>query len=108
MGELIYLRDVVTLELDPEKCTGCGMCLIVCPHGVLRMDNGRAEIENRDLCMECGACSRNCPSEAVSVQAGVGCAAAVINAALGRSGDSCCCIIEPESGTASGKARTCC
>jgi len=108
MGELIYLRDVVTLELDPEKCTGCGMCLIVCPHGVLRMDNGRAEIGNRDLCMECGACSRNCPSEAVSVQAGVGCAVAVINAALGRSGDSCCCIIEPQSGTESGKARSCC
>jgi NAD-dependent dihydropyrimidine dehydrogenase PreA subunit len=108
MGELIYMKDVVTLDLDPERCTGCGMCLIVCPHGVLRMDKGRATIGNRDACMECGACSRNCASEALSVQAGVGCAAAVINSALGRSGDACCCIIETESGGRSGKTRSCC
>jgi NAD-dependent dihydropyrimidine dehydrogenase PreA subunit len=108
MGELIYMKDVVTLDLNPDRCTGCGMCLIVCPHGVLRMDNGRAAIGNRDACMECGACSRNCPSEALSVQAGVGCAAAVINRALGRSGDACCCIIEPDPGEGSGKASSCC
>jgi NAD-dependent dihydropyrimidine dehydrogenase PreA subunit len=105
---LIYLKDVVTLQLEPEKCTGCGMCLIVCPHGVFRMDNGRAGIWNRDGCMECGACSRNCPSEAVSVQAGVGCAAAVINGVLGRSGDGCCCVIETGSGKESGNPRSCC
>ena len=38
MGELIYLKDVVTLQLDPEKCTGCGTCLEVCPHQVLAMN----------------------------------------------------------------------
>ncbi|MFH1241278.1 MAG: mercury methylation ferredoxin HgcB [Pseudomonadota bacterium] len=95
MGQLIYLKNVVTLELDQEKCVGCGMCLIVCPHAVLAMDNGHAEVRNRDLCMECGACARNCPTDAVSVQAGVGCAAAVINTALGRDSSSCCCVIEP-------------
>jgi NAD-dependent dihydropyrimidine dehydrogenase PreA subunit len=98
MGELVYLKDVVSLELDPEKCTGCGMCLTVCPHGVFGMNNGCARIQNRDACMECGACSRNCPAEAVTVQAGVGCAAAVINTALGRDGASCCCVIDsPDS-----------
>jgi len=97
MGRMIYLSDVVTLNLDREKCVGCGICLIVCPHEVLSMNNGHAMIQNRDRCMECGACSRNCPSEAVTVQAGVGCAAAVINAALGRDASSCCCVIEPDS-----------
>ena len=96
MGQLIYLKDVVTLAVDQEKCVGCGMCLIVCPHAVLGMNNGSATIENRDLCMECGACARNCPSDALSVRAGVGCAEAVINAALGRDDSSCCCTIEPE------------
>ena len=96
MGELIYLKDVVTLHLDQEKCVGCGMCLIVCPHAVLGMNNGHARIENRDACMECGACSRNCPTEALTVRAGVGCAAAVINAALGRDGSSCCCVVEQD------------
>jgi NAD-dependent dihydropyrimidine dehydrogenase PreA subunit len=93
---LIYLPNVVTLQLDQEKCTGCGMCLIVCPHAVLDMDNGHALIENRDACMECGACAQNCPTQAVTVEAGVGCAAAVINTALGRDSSSCCCVIEPK------------
>jgi len=102
MGKLVYLKDVVTLALDQEKCVGCGMCLIVCPHEVLSMNNGHARIDYRDLCMECGACARNCPTEAVTVRAGVGCAAAVINTVLGRDGSSCCCVIEPDDGAESG------
>lgn len=96
MGELIYLKDVVTLQLDREKCTGCGTCLEVCPRQVLALKGEKAWIANRDACIECGACALNCPFEALSVEVGVGCAAAVINAALGRSGDSCCCVIEPK------------
>ena len=105
MGRLIYLSDVVTLNLDREKCVGCGICLVVCPHEVLSMNNGNAIIQNRDQCMECGACSRNCPSEAVTVQAGVGCAAAVINAALGRNSSSCCCVIEPDNNAGSNAVK---
>jgi ferredoxin len=93
MEKLIYLKDVVTLEFAEDKCVGCGMCTVVCPHAVFRMDTDRVQIENRDACMECGACARNCPTNALSVNAGVGCAAAVINAALGRDG-SCCCVVE--------------
>jgi NAD-dependent dihydropyrimidine dehydrogenase PreA subunit len=103
-SRLIYLRDVVTLRLSEEKCVGCGMCTVVCPHAVFRMNNGHARIEDRDACMECGACALNCPADAIMVESGVGCAAAVINSALGRTGDSCCCVIEP-SDTAS---STCC
>jgi len=90
----IYLRDVVTLSLSEEECTGCGMCLEVCPHGVLARHNGKVTVQTRDACMECGACARNCPASAVSVRSGVGCAAAVINSALGRDSSSCCCVIE--------------
>ena len=90
---LTYLRGVVTLELDPARCIGCGVCLIVCPHAVFVMEDGSARIRERDACMECGACALNCESEALSVAAGVGCAAAVINAALGRT-DACCCAHE--------------
>ena len=99
MGEMIYLKDVVTLELDRGKCTGCGMCILVCPHAVLGLNNGHALIQNRDACMECGACAMNCPFEAITVQSGVGCAAAVINSVLGRKGDSCCCVLDPEKGS---------
>jgi len=108
MENFVYLRDVVTLSLDQEKCVGCGMCLMVCPQAVLGMDNGHARIENRDQCMECGACSQNCPTEAVTVQAGVGCAAAVINSALGRDGSSCCCVIETHEDAGSGNGGSGC
>jgi ferredoxin len=107
MGQLVYLKNVATLVLDQEKCVGCGMCLIVCPHAVLGMNNGHARIEDRDACMECGACARNCPAEAVSVQAGVGCAAAVINAALGRDSSSCCCVVE-QKGDKGPEGAGCC
>jgi Pyruvate/2-oxoacid:ferredoxin oxidoreductase delta subunit len=96
MGQLVYLKDVVSLKLDEGKCIGCGMCLLVCPHAVFCRTNGGVEIRDRDACMECGACSRNCPVNAVNVRSGVGCATAVINSALGRKGGSCCCTIDPE------------
>ena len=94
MKELLYLKDVVTLRLDPVKCTGCGMCLDVCPRAVLTRSNGKVTIMSLDACIECGACQQNCPAGALSVRAGVGCAHAVINAALGRTSADCCCIVE--------------
>jgi ferredoxin len=97
MESFVYLSNVVTLKLDEEKCTGCGMCLEVCPHNVLEMNRTHVTIQNRDACMECGACSRNCPFDAISVDAGVGCAAAVINSMLGRSGRDCCRIEDSKS-----------
>jgi NAD-dependent dihydropyrimidine dehydrogenase PreA subunit len=96
MGQLIYIKDVVTLKLNQEKCIGCGMCLLVCPRAVLSLTNGKIEIADRDACMECGACARNCPAEALYVRPGVGCAMAVVNAMLGRKKSSCCCVADLE------------
>ena len=97
MNELRYLENVVTLELDTEKCIGCRMCSVVCPHSVYKVSDGKAKIVDRDACMECGACARNCPVEALSVRAGVGCAYGIIMGALrgteptcGCSDDGCC------------------
>ena len=86
-----YLKDAVTLELDSEKCNGCGMCLLVCPHEVLASENGKVGIYDKDACMECGACQRTCAPGAITGRAGVGRAAAVINAALGKRSPSCSC-----------------
>ena len=89
-----YLEDVVTLGFDSRRCNGCGACVEVCPHGVMQMDGDRVRVGDRDLCIECGACANNCATGAVSVQTGVGCAAAVINAALGRTSSACCCSVD--------------
>ncbi len=85
-----YLKNVVTLEYDPARCFGCGLCATVCPHAVFSIQNDKAQIVNRDSCMECGACVRNCPVGALSVNAGVGCAAAIIQGMLTGKEPSCC------------------
>ena len=78
MAGLRYLEDVVTLRFDVEKCTGCQLCTMVCPHGVFEMDGNRARIVDLGACMECGACQRNCAFGAIDVKSGTGCAAAII------------------------------
>ncbi len=91
MNRLVYLPEVVTLRLDPERCNGCGMCVKVCPHAVFAMANKKALIVARDACMECGACAMNCSEEAITVASGVGCAAALLRAAITNSQPTCGC-----------------
>ncbi len=86
-----YLKNVATLNLSVEKCIGCGRCIEVCPHGVFNMSDKKAQFKDKDRCMECGACAQNCPANAISVDAGVGCAAAVITGWLTGSEPSCDC-----------------
>ena len=95
--KLKYLKNVTTLSFDREKCIGCGKCTEVCPHGVFDLSKGKVEVIQRDFCMECGACALNCPAGAIKVNAGVGCAAAIIwgwltgNEPACGSGEGGCC-----------------
>lgn len=86
-----YLPNVSTLQLDAERCVGCGMCRTVCPQQVWHMTGGKADIVDLDGCMECSACATNCAEGAISVRKGVGCANAIITATLGRGDENCCC-----------------
>lgn len=83
-------RELNTLEYFADRCINCGMCSVVCPHGVFEPGEKAARLAHPDLCMECGACRQNCPTEAIAVESGVGCAAAMIKAALGGKRDACC------------------
>jgi NAD-dependent dihydropyrimidine dehydrogenase PreA subunit len=86
-----YLANVTTLTYAAEKCTGCGRCVEVCPHGVFVLEDRRAQITDRDRCMECGACALNCDFGALAVNSGVGCAAALINSLITGGEPSCGC-----------------
>jgi len=86
---LTYLRSGETLILDRAACTGCGVCLDVCPHGVFTMERDGARIERRGHCMECGACALNCRAGAIRVRSGVGCAAAVLSGLVRCSKPGC-------------------
>jgi len=69
---LTYIKGVAKIKLDIEKCTGCGNCIEVCPHGVLAVTNQKVEFSNKDKCIECGGCMKNCPFDAIEVKTGVG------------------------------------
>ncbi|ADW16619.1 4Fe-4S ferredoxin iron-sulfur binding domain protein [Desulfobulbus propionicus DSM 2032] len=90
-----YIDDTATLEVDFDRCIGCGNCTVVCPHRIFALEGEKLKVGDRDLCMECGACARNCPVQALTVTPGVGCAVAIlaawINRLLGRKLLSGCC-----------------
>jgi ferredoxin len=79
-----------TLKFSPELCTGCGICCDVCPHGVFAQNGRIIQVIAPLACMECGACQTNCPFGAISVDSGVGCAAAMMRAALTRQKEVVC------------------
>jgi NAD-dependent dihydropyrimidine dehydrogenase PreA subunit len=114
MQGLRYLEDAVTLGFDAEKCTGCQVCTIVCPHGVFAMGaDKRATIVDRGACMECGACALNCAWGAITVKPGVGCAEAIIHSWIFGGEPTCgCSIPEAAAGesanSAAARGSSCC
>lgn len=81
-----------TLRYYPDRCINCRRCTQVCPHEVFAEGEDRVLLAKPHSCMECGACALNCPVQAIAVQSGVGCAWAMIAAALrGKDMDSCSC-----------------
>lgn len=101
------MNAINTLEYDPELCINCGMCNVVCPHGVFAPNGRVAQLVRREACMECGACALNCPTGAITVDSGVGCAAAMIKAALTGQAEPTCGESD-EAPTCCGSNSSCC
>jgi heterodisulfide reductase subunit A len=57
--------DPLIVAVDEETCTGCGICIEICPYEarVLNSKKRVAEV-NEALCAGCGACIAACPSNA--------------------------------------------
>ena len=91
MTQLRYIEEPITLELDVSLCNGCGLCVDVCPRACFAIEGKRAKIVDRGTCLECGACALNCTTGAITVEAGVGCASAIIKGWITRSEPSCDC-----------------
>jgi len=96
--KLKYIENVTTLAFESEKCIGCGRCTEVCPHGVFDIIDDKAYIADKDSCMECGACAMNCPVKAIEVNAGVGCAAAIIYSWFTGKEPTCGCSDDKSNG----------
>jgi ferredoxin len=66
------------IQFNDSLCTGCGVCVKVCPRGALAMRDKKAYCASYETCMECGACRLNCEFGAVDVTKGTGCLGAII------------------------------
>jgi NAD-dependent dihydropyrimidine dehydrogenase PreA subunit len=56
------------INIDQEKCTGCGICIPDCPEGALQVIDGKARLVGDLLCDGLGACLKSCPENAISVE----------------------------------------
>ena len=52
------------IEVNQERCTGCGACLEACAAGALSIQEGRAVVDQA-LCRSCDACVAACPEGAL-------------------------------------------
>lgn len=50
------------MEVDGEKCTGCGTCASVCPNGAVRMTEDHRPSWDPKACTFCGKCENFCPA----------------------------------------------
>lgn len=55
------------IEIDEEKCTGCGQCVTGCAEGALAIVNGKAKIVRDMFCDGLGACIGHCPEDALKI-----------------------------------------
>jgi ferredoxin len=55
------------IQIDEDKCDGCGQCVPSCAEGALRIINGKAELAAEKYCDGLGACLGECPKDALKV-----------------------------------------
>ena len=63
---LMVLRSIV--RIDEEKCTGCGLCIVACAEGALKIVDGKAKLISDKYCDGLGACIRECPQGAITIE----------------------------------------
>ena len=54
------------IEIDQDKCNGCGACTAACHEGAIAMVDGKAQLMRDDYCDGLGDCLPACPTGAIS------------------------------------------
>ena len=63
-GVNTMIRKIV--QIDEEKCTGCGLCAHACHESAIAMVDGKAKLIRDDYCDGFGDCLPVCPADAIS------------------------------------------
>jgi Pyruvate/2-oxoacid:ferredoxin oxidoreductase delta subunit len=59
------MRNII--EINEEKCDGCGKCVIACAEGALSIIDGKARLISDIYCDGLGVCLGECPRDAISI-----------------------------------------
>jgi len=65
LGKVYAMRPSV----NPDRCSGCGKCVTICPANAITLAGGRARIRSRH-CMRCYCCHEMCSEGALSLERG--------------------------------------
>lgn len=63
--ESMVLRNIV--EIDEQKCNGCGLCIPACAEGAIKIIDGKARLVKDVYCDGLGACLGKCPQGAIRI-----------------------------------------
>jgi Pyruvate/2-oxoacid:ferredoxin oxidoreductase delta subunit len=55
-------------NFEPERCTGCEICVDRCPPAALKMGQNDVPVVNLDRCFGCGTCAAGCEQEAIAME----------------------------------------
>jgi heterodisulfide reductase subunit A len=65
------LQDPLIASVDEGICSGCGICVEICPYEAREMDSRRGiSMVHSLLCQGCGACIASCPNNACELRNG--------------------------------------
>ena len=62
---MIIKRKII--EIDPERCDGCGLCVPSCAEGAIQIIDGKATLTAEKYCDGLGACLGECPNDALHI-----------------------------------------
>jgi heterodisulfide reductase subunit A len=58
----------IVAEINQAKCSGCGVCVSVCPFSAVSLDEKGKSVVNEAMCKGCGNCASSCRSDAPSLR----------------------------------------
>lgn len=59
-------RDII--NIDEDKCNGCGLCVPNCHEGAIQIIDGKARLVSEFMCDGLGACIGHCPEGAITIE----------------------------------------